>query len=81
MSMGTIHVQYFEIALLGQNRIDYTNSNARCSLRAMPGMKWTGLQLMCLMHVCWQEINPTLKVGLDLAKEYAMAKELVADGK
>lgn len=39
----------FEIALLGSQGLDYSNANKRYNLRTIPGEKFTGLQLMCLI--------------------------------
>ena len=41
-------------------------------LTTIPGT-FTGLQLLCLMHVAFQSIDPTVEIGFDLSQEYATA--------
>jgi hypothetical protein len=42
-------------------------------LKSMPG-EFSSLQLVCYMHAGFQIIAPGTDIGLDLSKEYAMAK-------
>jgi len=59
-----------EIALLGRSGIDYSRPNVRYSLMSVPGEQFSGLQLLCLMYVGFQKIDPALDIGLDLRDAY-----------
>ena len=63
----------FEIGLLGQSGIDYTNAEKRYSLHSIPGEQFTGLQLLCLMYVGFKKIEPSLDTGLDFRDAYEIA--------
>lgn len=69
-----------EIALLGQTGIDYTKSDQRYSLQAIPVEQFSGLQLMCLMYVGFQKIDPSLNVGMDLKEAYKLALKMHLPG-
>lgn len=68
----------FEVALLGQHGLDYSNDHKRYSLRTMPGEQFTGLYLTCLMYAAFQRINPSLDTGLEYAMAFAEAQRLFA---
>ncbi len=63
----------FEIALLGQNGIDYASPETQYTLRSLPGESFSGLQLMCLMHAGFQQIAPEHDPGMDLAEPFLTA--------
>ncbi|MBI5020542.1 MAG: tetratricopeptide repeat protein [Ignavibacteriales bacterium] len=65
-----------EIALLGRTGIDYTKSNKRYSLQSIPEEQFTGLQLLAMMYVGFQNIDPSLNVGLDFKDAYQTALKL-----
>ena len=66
----------FEIALLGRSGLDYASADKKYTLNSIPGEHFTGLQLMCLMYVGFQRIDPTLDTGMDLADAYRTALSL-----
>ncbi len=66
----------FEIALLGTQGLDFTTSDKRYNLHALPGEKFTGLQLMCLMYAAFKKFAPEQDVGIDLDGEYRAALKL-----
>jgi hypothetical protein len=66
----------FEIGLLGIHGIDYTKADTRYSLKSIPGEKFSGLQLLCLMYVGFQRIDPTLNTGLDFKNAYDLALKM-----
>jgi len=66
----------FEIAILGQNGLDYADSEAKYTLRSIPGKNFSGLQLMCLMYAGFKRIAPELDQGLDLHEPFLTALEL-----
>ena len=71
----------FEVGLLGQNGIDYTNADKRYSLRSIPDEQFTGLQLLCLMYVGFQKIDPKLNTGLDFKDAYEIALKMYKPSK
>jgi Flp pilus assembly protein TadD len=62
-----------EIALMGQEGIDYASPDARYSLKSIPETKFSGLQLMCLMYAGFKQISPEMDAGIDLGTEYQQA--------
>jgi Tfp pilus assembly protein PilF len=65
-----------EIGILGMEGIDYTSSDKTYTLRALPGETFTGLQLLALMYVAFQHIDPLLDIGVDFKDAYALALKL-----
>lgn len=63
-----------EVALLGQSGLDYASSEKKYTLPSLPGERFSGLQLMCLMHVGLKRANPAAdpKTGLDDAYSRAL---------
>jgi tetratricopeptide (TPR) repeat protein len=76
MTKAEVQAIGFEIALLGQRGIDVNDSAQKYTLRSLPG-NFSGLQLMALMYVSFQQIAPGQSIGFDLAAEYAMAQRLL----
>jgi tetratricopeptide (TPR) repeat protein len=66
----------FEIAALGTHGLDYTDAKQKYSLVTIPGKKFTGLQLMCLMYCGFKVLEPSMDTGMDLAGPYRDAKAL-----
>ncbi len=64
-----------EIALLGSGGIDYKTPGRVYEVQAFPGEHFTGLHLLCLMHVGLKKVNPSLETGLDLDEPYRLALE------
>lgn len=62
-----------EIALMGQEGIDYASPDARYSLKSIPKTKFSGLELMCLMYAGFKQISPEMDAGIDLGTEYQQA--------
>ncbi len=65
----------FEIATLGMNGINPNDPALKYTLRTLPG-EFTGLQLLCYMHVMWQQVAPEMDTGFDLRREYEQALKL-----
>ena len=61
-----------EIAAVGTKGLTPNDSTRTYTLRSLPG-EFTALQLLCYMHVTWQQVAPHLDTGFDLSKEYAQA--------
>lgn len=71
-----------EIAVLGQDGIDYADRTKRHNLKALPEERFTeerfsGLEIMCLLYAGLRRMAPAeADLGLDLNDEFAMALEL-----
>ena len=65
-----------EIALLGRTGIDYASAEPKYTLHSLPGEKFTGLQLLCLMYVAFQQVQPGLNLQLDLKDAYTQALQI-----
>jgi tetratricopeptide (TPR) repeat protein len=64
-----------EIAVLGMRGLDINDPSKKYTLRLLPG-EFSGLHLVSMMYVAYQQFAPDLDVGINLAAEYAAAKEL-----
>lgn len=65
----------FEIAMLGRGGLDINDSAKNYTLKTMPG-QFSGLQLVSYMYVGLKQLDPSTDPGIDLSKEYEMAKQL-----
>ena len=63
----------FEIAVMGQEGIDYSSPEDKYRLKSLPGQPMSGLQLMCLMYAGMKMVLPDMDPGMDLEKEYQQA--------
>jgi len=70
----------FEIALLGRNGLDYASPDEKYELRSIPGRKFSGLHLMCLMYAGFQRVAPEHDVGMDLNDPFLTALQLHKSG-
>jgi len=66
----------FEIGMLGRTGLDYSSSEEKYTLRSLPGEKFSGLQLMCLMYAGFKRIAPEQDLGMDLEGPYKTALQL-----
>lgn len=71
----------FEIALLGRSGLDYASSEQKYELRTLPGQKFTGLHLMCLMYAGFKRLAPEQDLGVDLNEPVLNAFELFNNGR
>ena len=67
----------FEIAMLGRGGLDINNPVQQYTLKTMPG-KFSGLHLVSYMYVGLKQLDPSADPGIDLSKEYEMAKQMQA---
>ena len=66
-----------EVAVLGQEGIDYANGTQRHQLKAAPGEEFTGLEIMCLLYAGLKRMAPAeADPGFDLNDEFAKALQL-----
>jgi tetratricopeptide (TPR) repeat protein len=75
MSKQEIQAIGQEIAVLGMKGLDINDSSTKYTLRLLPGA-FSGLHLVSMMYVAYQQFAPDLDVGIDLAAEYTAAKAL-----
>jgi tetratricopeptide (TPR) repeat protein len=61
-----------EIARLGQSGLAINDPERRYSLKSLPG-NYSGLHLMCLMHVGFRMFDPNTDPGTGLQREYDLA--------
>ena len=73
MDKGDVQKLTLEISLLGRNGLDTNDSVQKYTLRGLPG-NFSGLQLVCMMYVGFQQFAPQQDIGFDLSKEYEAAK-------
>jgi tetratricopeptide (TPR) repeat protein len=66
----------FEIAMLGREGFDINSPEKKYSLKSLPG-HFSGLQLVSMMYVGMKSLAPEADVGIDLAKEYQEAINLL----
>lgn len=71
----------FEIGLLGRFGLDYASAESKYTLNSLPGERFTGLQLMCLMYVGFKRIDPSLDIGMELEGAYRAALALYKQGR
>ena len=64
-----------EIGLLGQNGLEINNPKRRYSLENLAG-DFSGLYLLCMMHVGMSLFDPRVDTGSGLAKEFEIAKAM-----
>ena len=66
----------FEAAMLGRSGLDYSSPDQKYTLRSLPGRSFSGLHLICIMHVGLKRLNPTLDPGTHIEMEYEQALKL-----
>jgi hypothetical protein len=76
MSPETIRAIAAEIALAGQEGLDYSSSDKKYTLKSLPGESFTGLHLMCLMYAGFKHFAPEMDTGMDFNDEYLMALKM-----
>lgn len=79
MSPAEIGQATLEIALLGRQGLEIHNPDARYRLDSLPG-EFTGLQLLCLMHVGIRRLDPQADTGTGLDREYDLAVAMAGKG-
>jgi len=69
----------FEIALLGRQGFEINDPNKKFRLSTLPG-EFTALQLVSIMYIGFQQIDPSLDLGMDFTDEYNLALKMVESG-
>lgn len=67
-----------EIAVLGMSGLDYASTERKYRLNTIPDEKFSGLELMCLMHAGLRQGDPNIETGMDLDVPLETAKVLFA---
>ena len=62
-----------EIALKGQTGLDINDTEAKYTLKSLPG-QFSGMHLISIMYVGMKELDPDTDPGVDLSAEYDAAK-------
>jgi len=69
-----------EIGLLGRNGLDYASPDQKYTLKSLPGEKFSGLNLMCLMYAGFKRIAPEHDLQMDLHEPFLTALEMFQTG-
>jgi hypothetical protein len=69
----------FEIALLGRQGFEINDPNKMFRLKTLPG-EFTALQLVSIMYIGFQQIDPSLDLGMDFTDEYNLALKMIESG-
>ena len=77
LSKEAIQEITFEAGMLGARGLDVLSPDPKYVLRTLPG-SFSGLNLLCIEYVGFQVIDSTVDIGMDLSREYAEAKRLLA---
>jgi hypothetical protein len=65
-----------EIALMGSGGLDYTSSEKKYHVTAYEDESFSGLQVMCMMYVGFQQVDPSIDLQMPLEDAYREALEL-----
>ena len=76
MPRAEIQAITIEIAMLGTRGLQVNDPAEQYCLNSIPG-KFSGLHLLCIEYVGFQEIDPSVDLGFDLSAEYAEACKLL----
>lgn len=65
-----------EIGLVGQSGLDYASPETKYELKSLPGEKFSGLHLMCLMYAGFKRIAPDHDLQMELNEPFLTALEM-----
>jgi hypothetical protein len=77
MSKEALSPIVLEMATLGQSGLKVNDPEPQYRLRLIPG-DFSGLQIVCMMHVGLKQLDPSMDAGMDLDREYEAALSLFA---
>lgn len=77
MSKEALSPIVLEMATLGQRSLKVNDPESQYRLRLIPG-DFSGLQIVCMMHVGLKQLDPSMDAGMDVDREYAAALSLFA---
>jgi hypothetical protein len=61
---------------MGTGGLDIHNPEPRYTVKSLTG-DFSALKIVCFMYVAAQRLIPGQDIGIDLSKEYALAKGMV----
>lgn len=61
---------------MGTAGLDIHNPEPRYTVKSLTG-DFSALKIVCFMYVAAQRLIPEQEIGIDLSKEYALAKGMV----
>jgi tetratricopeptide (TPR) repeat protein len=64
----------FELAMVGRQGFDTTTRVKRYRFAGIPERSFSGLEAIAWMYCFWKRIDPSVDVGADLGREYALAR-------
>lgn len=70
-----------EIGLRGRNGLDYASPDQKYILKSLPGEKFSGLNLMCLMYAGFKRIAPEHDLQMNLHEPFLIALEMFQNNK
>jgi Flp pilus assembly protein TadD len=79
MSPAEVGQATLEIALLGRQGLEINDPDRRYALKSLAG-DFSGLHLLCLMHVGIRQLDPKADTGTGLDKEYDLALAMTGKG-
>ena len=80
MSADSVREVALEIGLLGRNGLDYASPDQKYTLKSLPGEKFSGLNLMCLMYAGFKRIAPEHDLQMDLHDSFLVALDMFQAG-
>lgn len=69
-----------EIGMVGRNGLDYASPDQKYTLKSLPGERFSGLNLMCLMFAGFKRIAPEHDLQMDLHEPFLVALEMFQAG-
>ena len=80
MPVDQIREIALEIGMLGRDGLDYVSPDQKYTLKSLPGEKFSGLNLMCLMFAGFKRIAPEHDLQMDLHEPFLVALEIFQAG-
>ena len=69
-----------ELAQMGSGGLDIHNPEKRFTVKSLPG-DYSALKIVCFMYVAAQRLIPGQDIGIDMSKEYELAKGIFDDSR
>jgi len=80
MPVEQIRAVAMEIGVAGRSGLDYASPDKKYTLNSLPGEKFSGLHLMCLMYAGFKRIAPEHDLQMDLNEPFLTALEMFQNG-
>lgn len=69
-----------EIGMVGRNGLDYASPDQKYTLKSLPGERFSGLNMMCLMYAGFKRIAPEHDLQMNLEEPFLIALEMFQAG-